>query len=93
MAIFTAGNDQGFNDLQAAEAGLSAAVTDDEKEDWGYWVDMIRTEYEFYKNVSIELKKKEEALKAELSELEAYIIANCGGLSETVPPVTDVSSL
>lgn len=93
VAIFDVGNQQGSIDLQAAKAGLSAASTDDEKNDWGYWVGMIQTEYDFYKNVSNDLHVKQDALKAEYSQLEASIVANCGGLGGPAPQVTDVSSL
>lgn len=76
-----------------AHAGLDAATTQSEKDEWNRWLGLITTEFNYYKNISDGLHVKQDALNAESSQLEASIVANCGGLSETEAAVTDVPSL
>lgn len=67
-----------------AQAEVNSATVN--KEYWVRWLEIVKTEQVFYLSRFNEAKGKQEAFKAEKSQIEAYLIANCGGLDVTQPP-------
>lgn len=56
------------------------------KDYWVKWYEFLKSEEDYYSGQLDGIKMKQIALEAEKSQLEAYLIKNCGGLDVTEPP-------
>lgn len=93
LDAFDVGMASGTPNLGVAQAGVDAAQSQSEKDDWLRWQNLYTTEYNRYKDIATDLHAKQAALEAEKSQLEASLIANCGGLDVTEGPMTNLGAL
>lgn len=82
--------EEGVNSVSSivanAQSGYDAATTDSERDYWTQWLNMITSEIAFYRKKIEMMRAKQVVMETEKGQLEASIIANCGGLDATDAP-------